>query len=194
MNLTQSSPTIEPRVPRDRHEPADVAEAEAVFQADFARQAARHAERPARRRADQRASRRLVAPHRARRRRTIDIEGEEFSDYHTADASRRRSRARRHGARRPLGRTTPTSSATSARSPRSKARAHARARSATTRTSTPRRSSSTARRAFVGSENFSAGSLQYNRELGLIFTIASEVAEGLVDDLERLLERHGALR
>ena len=31
--------------------------------------------------------------------------------------------------------------------------------------------------AFVGSENFSAGSLGYNRELGVIFDDASEVAK-----------------
>ncbi len=29
--------------------------------------------------------------------------------------------------------------------------------------------------AFVGSENLSTGSLQYNRELGVIFTVASQV-------------------
>jgi phosphatidylserine/phosphatidylglycerophosphate/cardiolipin synthase-like enzyme len=32
-------------------------------------------------------------------------------------------------------------------------------------------------RGFVGSENFSAGSLGYNRELGVIFSTASELAK-----------------
>ena len=32
-------------------------------------------------------------------------------------------------------------------------------------------------RGFVGSENFSTGSLSYNRELGVIFTTASELAK-----------------
>jgi phosphatidylserine/phosphatidylglycerophosphate/cardiolipin synthase-like enzyme len=32
-------------------------------------------------------------------------------------------------------------------------------------------------KAFIGSENFSAGSLAYNRELGVIFDNASEVAK-----------------
>ena len=31
--------------------------------------------------------------------------------------------------------------------------------------------------AYVGSENFSTGSLQYNRELGVVFSIASEVTK-----------------
>ena len=34
-------------------------------------------------------------------------------------------------------------------------------------------------RAFVGSENFSAGSLGYNRELGVIFGAAAEVSKVL---------------
>ena len=103
---------------------------------------------------------------------TIDLEGEEFSDYHTADALKA-ALGRGVKVRVVLSDETPTSSGQAAIAEVKSAGGklvtlgtpyiHAKTLVADGTT------------AYVGSENFSTGSLQYNRELGVIFSIASEV-------------------
>jgi phosphatidylserine/phosphatidylglycerophosphate/cardiolipin synthase-like enzyme len=170
MNLTQSSPTSNREYIAFDSTPADVVEAEAIFQGDFAGKPPASVSGPL-----------VVAPINAvssvtsliaQATSTIDIEGEEMSDYHTADALKA---ALGHGVkvRVVLSDQTQTSSGQAAVAEIKGAGGklvtlstpyiHAKAMVIDGTT------------AFVGSENFSTGSLQYNRELGLIFTIASEV-------------------
>jgi cardiolipin synthase A/B len=148
----------------------DVTEADAIFAADFAGTAITPT------------GNLLVAPVNARdklvaliagAKKTLDIEGEELSDYKITDAL---VTAKKAGVavRVVLSNTTPTAAQTSAVQELKLGSVpvvsvdtpyiHAKAVVADGTS------------AYVGSENFTTGSLQYNRELGLITTNAASAA------------------
>jgi phosphatidylserine/phosphatidylglycerophosphate/cardiolipin synthase-like enzyme len=170
MNLASSSPTSNREYLAIDTTPADVAEAEAIFAGDYARQPPTSVTGSL-----------VVAPINATStitgliggaKSTIDIEAEELSDYHTADALRS---ALKRGVkvRVVLSNATQTSSGQSA------VAEVKGAGGSLVELATPYVHAKTmvvdGTTAFVGSENFSTGSLEYNRELGVVFTVASEV-------------------
>jgi cardiolipin synthase len=150
---------------------SDVAEAESVFLADYAHASAAVS------------GELVVAPTNARpalvalidsATRTLDIEDEEFSDDAIVDAVA--AAAERGVAVRVVLSTDPPSS--------SEASAVGRVQAAgakVVRTGTPYIHAKAVvvdgARVFIGSENLTTGSLEYNRELGLITGAASEVAK-----------------
>ena len=170
MNLEVSSPTNREFLAVDSQAP-DVAEAEAIFAADFANKAIVPT------------GNLLVAPVNARDRllalvqgakKTVDLEGEELSDYKIVNAL---VAARKTGVvvRVVLASGTPSSSqATAVQQLKagnvkvvSLASPYVHAKGIVADGAS----------AYVGSENFTTGSLQYNRELGVITTNAASVAE-----------------
>jgi cardiolipin synthase len=170
MNLTYSSPTSNREYLAIDTAAADVAEAEAIFAGDFA-------DKPP----SSVTGSLVVAPINAlatltgligQAKSTVDIEAEELSDYHTADALKA-ALGRGVKVRVVLAKTTLTSSGQAAVTEIKGAGGklvtlatpyvHAKAMVVDGAT------------AYVGSENFSTGSLSYNRELGVVFTTGSEV-------------------
>ncbi|HEX4516955.1 MAG TPA: phospholipase D-like domain-containing protein [Polyangiaceae bacterium] len=170
MNLTQSSPTANREYLATDTTAADITEAESIFEGDFAGKPPASVSGAL-----------VVAPINAvtsivnligTAKTTIDLEGEELSDYHTADALKA-ALGRGVKVRVVLSNETPTSSGDAA-----VAEVKGAGGKLVT-VATPYIHAKTlvvdGATAYVGSENFSTGSLQYNRELGLIFSIASEV-------------------
>ena len=168
-------------------DPDDVAEAEAIFQADFGSTPITPS------------GKLLVAPVNARERlvgliasanTTIEMEAEALSDAAIVGrlanaAGERRQREDRARRRRPVGRRD--------------RRAHAaqgRGRPAGEGVEPYIHSKSIVvdgATAYVGSINFTTGSMTYNRELGVIFTDARRGPEGPHRHADRLLARHRAL-
>jgi cardiolipin synthase A/B len=174
MNATYSAPIDNREYLAIDDNATDVAEAETIFEDDFAGNPPSSVSGPL-----------VVAPINATQsivsliqsaKKTIDLEGEEFSDYHTADAL---SAAGHAGVQIHVvvANDTPTSSETTAINEVKAAGGHfvtlakpyMHAKALVVDGTT----------AFVGSENFSTGSLEYNRELGVIFSAPSEVAKVL---------------
>ena len=170
MNLTQSSPSSNREYLAIDTTAADVAEADGIFAGDFAGAPPASVTGAL-----------VVAPLNAladltsmidAATSTIDLEQEEFSDYHLADALKA-ALGRGVKVRVVLSDGTMTSSGQAAFSEvkgaggkfvtLSSPYVHAKAIVVDGKT------------AFVGSENVSTGSLQYNRELGVVFTVSSEV-------------------
>jgi phosphatidylserine/phosphatidylglycerophosphate/cardiolipin synthase-like enzyme len=170
MNLTQSSPDSNREYLAIDTTPGDVTEAETIFAGDYAGKPPTTVLGPL-----------VVAPLNATAsivnlinsaKTTIDLEGEELSDYHTADGLKA-ALGRGVKVRVVLSNTTPTASGQSA---------IAEVKGAGGKlvtVATPYIHAKTlvvdGTTAYVGSENFSTGSLQYNRELGVVFAVASEV-------------------
>jgi len=185
MNATTSAPTSNREYLALDTDPADVAEATAIFNADHALQAIAPS------------GDLVVANSNARSElvglintatTTLDVEGEEFSDLNqngvvqaVQNAANRGvtvhvviandspdqtsiQRVKMAGAKVVV--TGPTSSNGTMTNPYIHAKAVVVDCTGTT-----------CARGFVGSENFSTGSLSYNRELGVIFTTASELAK-----------------
>jgi cardiolipin synthase len=185
MNATTSAPTSNREYLALDTDPADIAEATAIFTADHALQTIAPS------------GDLVVANSNARSElvalidtatTTLDVEGEEFSDLNqkgiveaVANAANRGvtvhvvianddpdptsvQRAKMAGAHVVV--TGPTSSDGTMTNPYIHAKAVVVDCTATS-----------CARGFVGSENFSTGSLSYNRELGVIFTTASELAK-----------------
>ena len=170
MNLTQSSPTANREYLAIDTTAADVTEAETIFQGDFAGKPSGSVTGAL-----------MVAPINAtstvttlinQSKSTVDIEAEELSDYHTADALKAA-----------LGRGVKVrvvlSDATMTTSGQSAVAEIKGAGGKLVTVSSPYIHAKTmivdGTIAYVGSENFSTGSLQYNRELGVVFSIASEI-------------------
>jgi cardiolipin synthase len=170
MNLTQSSPTSNREYLAIDTSPADVAEAESIFAGDFARTPPSSVTGPL-----------VVAPINAlpdllaminAAKSTIDIEAEELSDYHTADALKAA-----------LGRGVKVrvvlSDAPLTTAGQNAVNEIKGAGGKLVTISTPYVHAKTmvvdGATAYVGSENFTQNSLQSNRELGVIFAVASEV-------------------
>ena len=170
MNLTQSSPTSNREYLGIDTTAGDVAEAETIFAGDFAGSPPSSVSGSL-----------VVSPINSladldgminAAKSTLDLEQEELSDYHTADALKA-ALGRGVKVRVVLSDATMTSSGQSALAEVKGAGGkfvkvsspyiHAKAIVADGTT------------AFIGSENLSTGSLQYNRELGVIFVIPSEV-------------------
>jgi phosphatidylserine/phosphatidylglycerophosphate/cardiolipin synthase-like enzyme len=171
MNATGSSPSANREYLAVDTNAADVAEAEAIFEADYGNKSYTPSGPLA------------VAPQNARdkilavaqsAKATLDVEGEEFSDTPVANAV---AAAAKRGVkvRVVVANTTPTSSQTTAigtvKSAGGKVVAtanpyiHAKAMVAD------------GALMYVGSANFSGGSLGYNRELGVILAEPSEIAK-----------------
>ncbi len=185
MNATISAPTSNREYLALDTDPADIAEATAIFNADHALQPITPS------------GGLVVANSNARSdlvalidtaTTTLDVEGEEFSDLNqngivqaVANAGNRGvtvhvvianddpdptsvQRAKMAGAK------VVVSGPTSSNGTMTKPYIHAKAVVVDC-------TGTTCARGFVGSENFSTGSLSYNRELGVIFTTASELAK-----------------
>lgn len=170
MNLTSSSPSNNREYLAIDTSATDIAEADALFTGDFAGSPPTSASGPL-----------IVAPINAlatmtgligQAKTSVDLEVEELSDYHTADALKA-ARGRGVAVRVVLSNVTQTSSGQAAvaeiKSAGGKlvevATPYIHAKAIVIDGTT----------AFVGSENLSTGSLMYNRELGVVFTISSEV-------------------
>jgi phosphatidylserine/phosphatidylglycerophosphate/cardiolipin synthase-like enzyme len=172
MNLTSSAPTSNREYLALDTDPADVAEAEAIFAGDFAGMPPGTASGDL-----------LVAPLNARDRlvgmiggaqHTVDIEDEEFSDYMIANAVADAA-GRGVKVRIVIANSTPTASQSAAVSQVKIAGASVVA------TASPYIHAKAiivdGSVLFVGSENLSTGSLQHNRELGLITNAPAEIAK-----------------
>jgi phosphatidylserine/phosphatidylglycerophosphate/cardiolipin synthase-like enzyme len=163
----------------------DVAEATAVFRADHSM----HAVTPSGNLvvADSNARSKLVQLI-ASATTTLDLEGEEFSDTNSNGVVSAVAAAARRGVtvHVVIGNSTPNATAiTTAKN----AGAHIVVTGPTSNNGTTSHpyihskavlvdcSGTTCARGFVGSENFSAGSLGYNRELGVIFDTKAELAK-----------------
>jgi phosphatidylserine/phosphatidylglycerophosphate/cardiolipin synthase-like enzyme len=180
MNLNTSSPATNREYLAIDTDPGDVAEATAIFQADHAMQSITPS------------GALVVAPVNARQdlvaliasaTQTLDVEGEEFSDtYSTGVVNAVASAAARGVAVRVVianggydatsvnrvkaqGAKVVMTGPSSGNGTQTNPYIHAKAIVAD------------GARAFVGSENFSGGSLGYNRELGVIFDAPAEVAK-----------------
>ena len=171
MNATVTSSSQNREYLAVDEEPAHVAEAEALFAADFTHGAFTPQ------------GELLVAPLNARERlvaligsatRTLDVEGEEFSDTSIANALVARAKAG-VAVRLVLATGSPPTSQQKAITSVKQAGVSVVA------TATPFIHSKAivvdGARAYVGSENFTTGSLSYNRELGVIVEVPSEVAK-----------------
>ncbi len=172
MNLTQSSPTSNREYLAIDTTPGDVTEAETIFAGDFANNPPTSVTGAL-----------VVAPINAlsivtgliaESKSTIDLEAEELSDYHTADALKA-ALGRGVKVRVVLSNATMTTSGQAALAEVKGAGGKL------VEVSTPYIHAKTmvidGATAFVGSENFSTGSLFYNRELGVVFGVASEVSK-----------------
>jgi phosphatidylserine/phosphatidylglycerophosphate/cardiolipin synthase-like enzyme len=185
MNATGSAPSENREYLALDTDAADVAEAEAVFAADFAM----HAITPT--------GALVVANSNARAdltalinasTTTLDIEGEEFSDLYTGGIVDSTVNAAHRGVkvRVIIGNSSPDQTSInrvklaggkvvvtgpmSGNGTMTNPYIHAK-------TIVIDCSGTTCARGYVGSENFSAGSLGYNREVGVIFTVPAELAK-----------------
>jgi phosphatidylserine/phosphatidylglycerophosphate/cardiolipin synthase-like enzyme len=185
MNSTQSAPSQNREYLGLDTDATDVAEAVAVFKADHALQAVTPA------------GSLVVANNNARPKlvalidsatKTLDIEGEEFSDTYSTGIVRAVVRAAMRGVTTHviIGNSTPDQNSitlaknggahvvitgpTSGGGTSSNPYIHAKAILVDC-------VAGTCAKGFVGSENFSAGSLGYNRELGVVFDNAAELAK-----------------
>lgn len=171
MNATISSPTQNREYLAIDDDPADVAEAEAIFQADYAAQVITPS------------GRLVVSPNNSRTdlvalaasaKSTIDIEAEELSDtaFTTALVDARKRGVKVHVV---LSNAPPLPSQTQSVATLKQAGANL------VQLVTPYIHAKSmvvdGNVAFVGSENFSGGSLGFNRELGVIFGTPGEVAK-----------------
>ncbi len=169
MNTTQTSPQNNREYLAVDHDPADVAEAEAIFQADWSNVSF------------QPVGNLVVAPTNAGPRikalvdsatATIDIEAEELSDYVTVNALVARLAANVE-VRIVLADGTPSpAQQTAMNTLKSK---NAKIVTLSTPYVHAKAMVVDGARAYVGSENFTASSLSNNRELGVIFNSAPEV-------------------
>ena len=185
MNATGSAPTENREYLALDTDAADVAEADAVFEADFAL----HTIAPSGALVVANANARpdLVALINASTT-TLDVEGEEFSDTYTGGIVDSVTTAAHRGVkvRVIIGNSSPDA-ASIARVKQAGAKVVVTGPMSGSGTmSNPYIHSkaividcvgTTCARGFVGSENFSAGSLGYNRELGVIFSTAAELAK-----------------
>ncbi len=173
MNVTQTSPSSNREYLAVDTSPADVQEAEAIFQTDFTGVAATIA------------GNLLYAPQGARPRMvaalnaataTIDMEAEELSDYQIVNAlvAARSRNVRVHIV---LSDNTPTTAQANAITTLKNAGANL------VSVKTPYMHAKSfvvdGTVAYVGSENFTTSSLQYNRELGVLFALPTEVQKVL---------------
>jgi phosphatidylserine/phosphatidylglycerophosphate/cardiolipin synthase-like enzyme len=185
MNTTGSAPSENREYLAIDTDPADVAEAEAVFEADFAM----HAIAPtgALVVANTNARAALVALINASTT-TLDVEGEEFSDLNTGGIVDSVVTAAHRGVavRVIIGNSSPDPTSinrvkaagghvvvtgpTSGNGTASKPYIHAKAIVIDC-------AGTSCTKGYVGSENFTAGSLGYNRELGVIVTAPAELAK-----------------
>jgi cardiolipin synthase A/B len=185
MNATGSAPSENREYLAIDTDPADVAEAEVVFAADFGM----HAITPS--------GALVVANSNARvdltalinaSTTTLDIEGEEFSDLYSGGIVDSAAAAAHRGVkvRVIIGNSSPdltsinrvklagakvvVTGPMSGNGSMANPYIHSKAIVIDC-------SGTTCARGYVGSENFSAGSLGYNRELGVIFTVPAELAK-----------------
>jgi cardiolipin synthase len=185
MNATSSAPTSNREYLALDTDATDIAEANAVFEADFAM----HTIAPSGALVVANANARpdLVALINASTT-TLDVEGEEFSDAYTGGIVDSVTAAAHRGVkvRVIIGNSTPdqpsiakvkaagakvvVTGPTSGAGTMSNPYIHAK-------TIMIDCSGTNCARGYVGSENFSAGSLGYNRELGVIFTTQAELAK-----------------
>ncbi len=179
MNLEASSPSNREYLAIDK-EPADVAEAEAIFDADFSNHAYTAT------------GNLVVAPDNARTKlvaliqsakTSVDIEGEELSDYQIVNALLAAQKAG-VAVRIVLSDTTPTPAQTTAVQQLTAAKIQV------VTLSSPYVHAKTlivdAARAYIGSANFTTSSLVSNRELGLVTdnpSTVSEVAKTVAADI-----------
>jgi cardiolipin synthase len=170
MNLETTAPTANREYLALDTTAADVEEAEAIFEADYAGTAITPT------------GNLLVAPNDARQqlilliqsaKTSVDLEGEELSDYMIVDTlvAMQKVGVTIHVV---LSTETPTSEQTTAVA-QLKA-ANVSVKSLSTPTVHAKALVADQARAYVGSMNFTTGSLQYNRELGLITNNAASVA------------------
>ncbi|MBV8759509.1 MAG: cardiolipin synthase [Deltaproteobacteria bacterium] len=180
MNANTSSPSSNREYLALDTDAADVAEATAIFQKDHALQAVTPT------------GPLIVAPTNARPElvalidsatQTLDVEGEEFSDTYSTGVVNAVARAATRGVTVHVVIATGNVDATSVNRVKS-AGAHVVTTGPTSGNGTATNPYIHAKaivadgaRAFVGSENFSGGSLGYNRELGVIFDVATEVSK-----------------
>ncbi len=185
MNANTSSPSTNREYLSIDTDAGDVAEATAVFQADHAMQAVTPS------------GNLVVANNNARTKlvelidaatTTLDVEGEEFSDTNQNGVVNAVVNAARRGVtvHVVIGNSSPNATAitlvknagghvvvtgpTSGNGTSTNPYIHAKAVVVDC-------AGTTCARGFVGSENFSAGSLGYNRELGVVFDATSELAK-----------------
>ena len=188
MNANTSPPTDNREYLAIDTDPGDVAEATAVFQADHAHQSITPAGQLVV--ANTNARQELVALI-ASATQTLDVEVEELSDLYSTGVVNAIAQAATRGVavRVVLANATPTSSQTQAIAKIKAAGAHVVVTGPTSSSGMPSNPyihakaivvdcvSGTCARGFVGSENFSGGSLGYNRELGVIFDVPAELAK-----------------
>lgn len=185
MNATGTAPDENREYLATDTDPADVTEAQAVFDADFAMHQITPSGALVVANSNARAD--LVALINASTK-TLDIEGEEFSDLNTGGIVDSTVVAVHRGVtvRVIIGNSSPDSTSiarvkqaggkvvvtgpTSGNGTMSNPYIHSKAIVIDCM-------GTSCARGFVGSENFSAGSLGYNRELGVIFSTASELAK-----------------
>jgi phosphatidylserine/phosphatidylglycerophosphate/cardiolipin synthase-like enzyme len=172
MNATYSSPTDNREFLAVDTDPQDVAQAEAIFAADFARTTASAT------------GKLVVSPGNARdmllelirgATRTIDVESETLSDYQIVDALVAQQRARRTVRIVVNGTITPTPAQQQATSELKTA--GVRIVTVTTPDIHSKAIVVDGTRAFVGSQNLTTNSLTRNREIGVLFDTASEVSK-----------------
>lgn len=180
MNSNTSSPADNREYLALDTDPTDVAEATAVFKADHAMQSITPS------------GALVVAPVNARpdlvalidmATTTLDVEGEEFSDTYSTGVVNAVARAATRGVTVHVTIATGNADTTSINRVKN-AGGKVVLTGPTSGNGTPSNPYIHAKaividssRAFVGSENFTAGSLGYNRELGVMFDSAAEVAK-----------------
>jgi cardiolipin synthase A/B len=185
MNANTSSPNVNREYLAVDTDPADVAEAVAVFHADHAMQTITPVGSLVVANTNARPS--LVALIDAATS-TLDVEGEEFSDTYSTGVVRAVARAAQRGVAvhvviatstldatavalvKNAGALVVTTGPTSGHGTAANPYIHAKAIAVDC-------AGGTCARGFVGSENFSAGSLGYNREVGVIFDTTVELAK-----------------
>lgn len=185
MNGNTSSPTDNREYLAIDTNAADIAEATAVFKADHALQSITPSGSLVVANSNARAS--LVALI-ASATTTLDVEGEEFSDTNSNGIVVAVAAAARRGVTVHVVVSTGNSDANSDATVKA-AGGHVVVSGPTSSNGTPINPyihakaivvdcvAGVCKRAFIGSENFSAGSLGYNRELGVIFDQAPEIAK-----------------
>jgi phosphatidylserine/phosphatidylglycerophosphate/cardiolipin synthase-like enzyme len=192
MNLETSAPEDNREYLAVDTNTADIAEAEAVFEADFANTQSYAASGPL-----------VVAPDPPNNSRTalvelinsatktLDVEDEEFSDTYSTGVTNAVAAAAKRGVktRVVLANTTPTSAQTSSISTVKAGGASVVVSGGTTSSSSASNpyihakaivvdcSGTTCKSGWIGSENMTSGSLGYNRELGVFIGAASELAK-----------------
>jgi phosphatidylserine/phosphatidylglycerophosphate/cardiolipin synthase-like enzyme len=172
MNLTQSSPSSNREYLAIDTSATDISEAETIFEGDFAGSPPGSVNGPL-----------MVAPINAvtdvvsliqSAKSSIDIEVEELSDYHTSDALKAALQA--HSGMKVRVVLSNEALTTSGQSAVSEIKS---AGGKLVTVANPYIHAKTivvdGTTAYVGSENLSTGSLEYNRELGVIFSIPSEI-------------------